>query len=547
MVTVRVSPCAPWPAILALLATTSCSAPPKKSKAPSLPQIETSVEYFAGDALAGPRDPEPSVRATEQVLRARIRMRCFESFPDAALQPISAETRLVLASRGDDPILPSTQLSGSTRIGRGDVARSFLERCEAAPWTLDESEEAKRARGSASRDAMPRSQVVVDQVALLLPGVTAKFSASGDREFDVVGEGRSRNGVRVQLSPVTTEEREGAASDAATVTLVLEDAAPSSRSIDASTGTKSGRAASDGPASAGPATTGPSSKVGAAAAAERDAQDEARLRREILVLDSPLRVGEGATVILLPPLRDGDPTAWALQIDLERVAASSATKEIEACRESVKAAAASLARELDQPSDDALRRRQIDAALSVLRSGEQLREALLLLVGSRETLLTDIAMTLPEARLAGLAASLGKLDAKKISIEAGELAWTLERRTWQHCVARAQEGKLGSVLESILLAHAGELARYPSTLASFAARSESLEDMRGKIVQENRLLLEDSSPASRVRAFDWLRLRGLAPEGFDPLASDAERKRVLAKLAAEAAAAEEEKAKGAGR
>jgi hypothetical protein len=64
----------------------------------------------------------------------------------------------------------------------------------------------------------------------------------------------------------------------------------------------------------------------------------------------------------------------------------------------------------------------------------------------------------------------------------------------------------------------------------------SRAELAVRLWNENRILLEDASPASRVRAFDWLALRGLAPAGFDPLAPLAERRAALEALAASEAA-----------
>ena len=48
------------------------------------------------------------------------------------------------------------------------------------------------------------------------------------------------------------------------------------------------------------------------------------------------------------------------------------------------------------------------------------------------------------------------------------------------------------------------------------------------MIVENRIYLEDNSPASRVRAYDWLKARGAAPKGFDPLANPRDRREALA-------------------
>jgi len=47
------------------------------------------------------------------------------------------------------------------------------------------------------------------------------------------------------------------------------------------------------------------------------------------------------------------------------------------------------------------------------------------------------------------------------------------------------------------------------------------------LIAQNRALLEDRSPSTRVRAFEWLAKRTLAPEGYDPLADLKARKKAL--------------------
>lgn len=54
-----------------------------------------------------------------------------------------------------------------------------------------------------------------------------------------------------------------------------------------------------------------------------------------------------------------------------------------------------------------------------------------------------------------------------------------------------------------------------------------MADLRQRLLLENSIYLEDISPAARARAFDWLAVQGQAPQGYDPLASLAERRRVL--------------------
>ena len=54
-----------------------------------------------------------------------------------------------------------------------------------------------------------------------------------------------------------------------------------------------------------------------------------------------------------------------------------------------------------------------------------------------------------------------------------------------------------------------------------------------RLVEENFIYLEDISPASRSRAFDWLAARDLAPSGYDPLAPIETRREALERADAE--------------
>ena len=61
-----------------------------------------------------------------------------------------------------------------------------------------------------------------------------------------------------------------------------------------------------------------------------------------------------------------------------------------------------------------------------------------------------------------------------------------------------------------------------------------LAELETRLVEENLNYLQDTSPASRSRAFDWLEARGAAPVAFDPLAPDKDRRAALARAAEEA-------------
>lgn len=101
-------------------------------------------------------------------------------------------------------------------------------------------------------------------------------------------------------------------------------------------------------------------------------------------------------------------------------------------------------------------------------------------------------------------------------------------------VERAAIGALRSVpggeeppaeLAAIIARRAG--AATWGTFFALAERAASLEALEELLVAENEDLLEDASPAIRVRAFEWLGQRGATPKGFDPLGPSAERRKAL--------------------
>jgi hypothetical protein len=78
---------------------------------------------------------------------------------------------------------------------------------------------------------------------------------------------------------------------------------------------------------------------------------------------------------------------------------------------------------------------------------------------------------------------------------------------------------LPDVLSALVLRHGGEAGHYPSSLEDAARNSIDVHTFDKRLLQENRLFLEDASPAARVRAFDWLQRRDHAPPDWDPLES----------------------------
>ena len=249
-------------------------------------------------------------------------------------------------------------------------------------------------------------------------------------------------------------------------------------------------------------------------------------RRESLLLDLEPQVDGEAIAFVVQ--RDGEgPAGWLVTLTLKAQASPDA---LAACVESAREAeSGSLARTTWIDSGES-RRREIESALRALSALERRRAALVFLAAqARAELCGDLALSGSDEVLAGFAERLASElpELSELARDGATLGWTLERGAVRFLAARAAEQPLEPELSAALLRRTGELGRSPAALAEVAARARSLAEFGASLVAENRVLLEDSHPAARVRAYDWLAARGLAPKGFDPLASVEARRAAL--------------------
>ena len=133
-------------------------------------------------------------------------------------------------------------------------------------------------------------------------------------------------------------------------------------------------------------------------------------------------------------------------------------------------------------------------------------------------LLEDKALTASAAQIAdALAAAPPEADSSY-------LGWVVDRALLAGLAKLASGGEFPPAVAAMLSARFGEAGRDPGSLGELAAASTSRADFETRIRAENLILLDDASPASRVRAFEWLSSRNEAPQGYNPLGSSAERR-----------------------
>ncbi|MFT5050679.1 MAG: hypothetical protein ACI8QZ_002081 [Chlamydiales bacterium] len=175
------------------------------------------------------------------------------------------------------------------------------------------------------------------------------------------------------------------------------------------------------------------------------------------------------------------------------------------------------------------------AAGAALQDPATRLEALQILAGDGLGLAVDLATCASDTLAEEWATALGPvLDLEHGSAE--QVAWTVEQSAIELLATRMDKGIAEVAQEGLLARHLGEMGRFTPDLLRFLRGTGTRADFDVWIQRQNLRLLGSPDPAARVRALDWLTVRGLEPVDFDPLASrDVRRTQLRADEAARAA------------
>ena len=110
---------------------------------------------------------------------------------------------------------------------------------------------------------------------------------------------------------------------------------------------------------------------------------------------------------------------------------------------------------------------------------------------------------------------------------ASDLQRLLDRTALQAMCRAAESETLTPELQSVLALHTGDVARRPDAILAMLGQVGDSPSLRQRLIAENYIALEDTSPAARVRAYDWLAAHDRAPAGFDPLADAKSRRAAI--------------------
>lgn len=247
-------------------------------------------------------------------------------------------------------------------------------------------------------------------------------------------------------------------------------------------------------------------------------------RNEVIVLrDAPVVDGD-AFALLFEPRGIDDGGAFLVFVDAvsalapgaETTAVEEIMRELAACGAECAVAGAVAA---VGPSPDPLT--GIVTLERDHRRGALARLAIL--NGARVT--ADLAAAADDDTIDGFVAKLA--ESRKDAPPASDIGLELEKASWKYLADRMSGTDFPSALAAVALDHAGEAGRFAAVIEDVSASARSIAEIEQRLVAQNRSLLEDRSPSTRVRAFEWLTKRALAPEAYDPLADLKARKKAL--------------------
>ena len=244
-------------------------------------------------------------------------------------------------------------------------------------------------------------------------------------------------------------------------------------------------------------------------------------QREVAILNHPL-TKPPISLLLIVPFSFAGPANHAVGVFLTLTAAGpDAQNAIAQCKADL---------QIPQPIESGpLWTLGLRRALRELDDPQRRRAVLVFLAEQGDaSICQDVAMLCDDSLLQQIAESI-KRDAPA-AIDAANLpqfTWVLDRSAVQALQPQLTKAEIPPELFAVLTQHFGEPGRHSAAVDDIMHSCTSEQDLQTRLVAENFIYLEDSSPSSRVRAYQWLSARKLAPAGFDPLGSPKARREAL--------------------
>lgn len=459
--------------------------------------MSLTVERFVGSGLTGPLPGRPAEFEADDLISLQLRLVYLERTPDFGLDSLALQSSFIADPSRGEPLKPASVLASDARIGRG--------------------EHVSRVQQMIADGAAGRTKVLLERSLALPTGATVVIKASRS-------EVRSREEFPWRPDPEVLLLEDALAlhisrsEEQAALWLLAELRGPVPRldyELDR-----------DEALEPQPTRTINERTSGRPKWTKLQEYQELSILGDGLVVDgAPMVIVGGA------PLEQNSDRGLLLFVSATSDPGSLDAGDVEQLGAELEHEAELALRIVSEEETKLSRSRTLVRALEQLRPDSRGRRTLAVLARVVEAeLCTDFALIASDELFAVLALQLqGESEELLESTSPEDLAWRLERDVYALLATLDQDDGIPAEVEGVLLRQAGEVGRYPSSIEEAILVSPDLASFQRYIVEENRMFLEDPDPTSRVRAFDWLNIRGLAPEDYNPLGGVKERRAALAR------------------
>lgn len=458
--------------------------PPQTDQQPlKAPELVITSRVYSGSILSGPTSIQLKQRAFDSVWMISTKISATESFPTQGFERLARQARLVFATRQGTPVVPSARLSSELMIR------------EISPADVEPE----------SQPGEPTRQLVMSELTSgVVPGTTLEIDIhvpSGTRQ----PHHPVRSGVKILIARSDDSDRYsfGVASQNLIPRFSVIPTPPNDQDW------------------VSPPTPPSPERVD--------------LEQETLLTDRILQRMSDRWLLVIPMTFE-DSTTNAIVVDLT-VQAQPEEPDREAIVKTLQSSLLETVvsddiRSFSSSDEDELRIRSGLEGLS--RVIDTPRGALVYLAGLCGAELTEtVAITADPSMVQTITQAVLNKSPGLSKVDRTNVAWLLDRTTVETLNALKNDASrpMSSGIDGVLAEYAGEVGRQIDALQSLVSQSTGPEDLKNRLIAENLIYLEDSSPSARVRAYDWLNRQGLAPEGYDPLALPRERRRALERAA----------------
>ena len=485
-----------WPCLL--LAIVGCAA--RNSPPFAAPEVTIRADHYLGSPLTGPVVKALPVDKPEDALAVSVAMVALDRIPPQPAPSVASQARLIAVTRGGVPVQAGARLTQAARIIDGEDKDRFLTAGIPADKT---------------KPPLFRTADVGGLSGALPPGVTLRLDIAEPDAAPRYFQGQSfRRHIAIELYRPKADT-------ALQLALIVEDLLAQPLGLDTTQAKTNDVKANPKPSRSSKKPVAPKPLLPQAPV------------RELLLVDRPSFAASDRFALIVP-YRFGDSESQAIAIFLEvaagsddpqhKAAFSHCLDDLAHSISSARAATQPYREQADSPEWPALQ-----SALDALSRPGAPRSAMLFLASQTNVaIFGDIALSADDSVRGELAKKVfAKIGVPLKAHSKESLAWMLESASYELLSEQRANGKLPPELAAILAIHAGEAGRHPGSLDDGLKTSTNRGDFALRLIAENYIYLEDSSPASRVRAYDWLIACDRGPAGYDPLGAPKARRAAL--------------------